>query len=345
MKAAFLTGLQQVELLEIPEPVLKDALDVKIRVEAVGICGSDMHYHRSGRIGAQQVHYPQSVGHECAGTVVEPGPGCERIQVGQRVAVEPALSCGHCDQCHAQRPHTCRNLRFMGCPDQAPGTLAERIVVPEIACHPVPQDMSAALAAVMEPFSIGVYAANLGQIQPGMSVGILGTGPIGLCILLALQIYPSLTLYATDLYQERLTMAERFGAHWTGHPTRLDMVSSILEHEPKGLDVVYECAGEQDTLDQAVELLKPGGRLVLVGIPESPRIHFNIDLLRRKELVLQNVRRQNGCMDEAIHRAQEGHVLLNPLITHTFNLSQVQSAFDLVAHYRDGVIKAVIHLP
>jgi len=284
------------------------------------------------------------VGHECAGRVVETGASCGRVRVGQRVAVEPAISCGTCDQCGEGRPHTCRNLRFMGCPGQAPGTLAEQIVVPEQACHPVPEALSPSLAAAVEPLSIGIYAAGLGLPRPGMAAGLLGTGPIGLCLLLSLQSGARPRVYATDLREERLDLARRWGACWTGSPEKEDVVSRILKEEPGGLDLVYDCAGEQSALDQAVELLKPGGRLVLVGIPESPKVEFNIDLLRRTQLVLQNVRRQNGCMDKAIDLARRRLSDLRALITHEFPLSEVQTAFDLVAGYKDNVIKAVIRL-
>jgi len=344
MKTALLTGLRRIEVVETPSPVLRNARDVKIKVEAVGICGSDVHYYVWGGIGAQKIRYPQTVGHECAGTVIEVGPSCRRVKVGQRVAIEPALSCGQCDQCKEGRPHTCRQLSFMGCPGQAPGTLSESIVVPETACYPVPGALSPPLAATVEPLSIGMYAASLGTPKPGMAVGILGTGPIGLCLLLALQTDVGPAVYATDLRSERLELAKRWGASWTASPEEVDIVSAVADKEPRGLDLVYECAGQQSTLDQAVALLKPGGRLVLVGIPESPKVEFEIDLLRRKELVLQNVRRQNEFMDSAIQLAERRRADLEALITHLFPLSQVQTAFDLAAAYGDKVIKAVICL-
>jgi L-iditol 2-dehydrogenase len=155
---------------------------------------------------------------------------------------------------------------------------------------------------------------------------------------------PSRT-YVTDLLNDRLGLAKRCGADWTGAPTSDDVVKAILEREPGGLDCVFECAGRQETLDQAVELLKPGGTLVMVGIAETDRVSFKLDSLRRKELRLQNVRRQNDCTAAAIGLVASGAVDVDPLATHHFGLAETKAAFDLVADYADGVIKAIIHVP
>ena len=129
---------------------------------------------------------------------------------------------------------------------------------------------------------------------------------------------------------------------WTASPGQRDIVAAIGEREPHGLDVVFECAGEQSTLDQAVDLLRPGGTLMMIGIPETERVSFNIDRLRRKEIRIQNVRRQNECVAPAIERVASGAIDVDPLVTHRFPLEQAQAAFDLVASYRDGVVKAII---
>jgi len=123
MKSAFLTGIRQLEIQEESKPVLSDPDQVLLRIDIVGVCGSDVHYYNTGRIGSQVVQYPYSVGHECSGTVVETGKNVRNLKVGDRVAVEPAMSCGKCDQCLQKRHHTCRKLRFLGCPGQADGSL------------------------------------------------------------------------------------------------------------------------------------------------------------------------------------------------------------------------------
>ena len=344
MKVAFFTGLRALEVLERPRPVLERPGDVLVRVDTLGVCGSDIHYYTAGRIGGQVIEYPATLGHECAGTVAEVGVGDDRLAKGQRVAIDPAISCGDCDQCRAGRAHTCRDLQFLGCPGQAPGAAAEYITIDAGSCYPIPDSMTMVQAALVEPLSVAIHARRLAGLQPGSAVGILGAGPIGLCTLLSVRALGLCRAFVTDLLDNRLGLAKRCGADWTGVPTRGDAVADILQEEPGGLDCVFECAGEQTALDQAVELLKPGGLLVLAGIPEGDQIHFRADALRRKELRLQNVRRQNDCTREAIDLVASGAVDVDPLATHHFGLAETKAAFDLVADYSDGVVKAIIHV-
>jgi L-iditol 2-dehydrogenase len=343
MRAAVMTGVSKIQVHEEPEPRLAGPRDVLVRIDAVGICGSDLHYFRQGRIGSQVVSYPFRAGHECAGTVLKIGAEVRRLRVGQRVAIDPLVACGACDQCRAGRPHTCRNQKFLGSAEQLPGALAEYLVMPAECCYPIPDSMTAAQAALVEPFSVGLYAARLAALEAGAKVGILGSGPIGLSVLLAARALAECRTYVTDLVEERLAMARRCGADWVGNAARQNIVAEIRELAPEGLDVVLECAGEQETLDQAAELLKPGGRALVVGIPDTDRISFDINLLRRNELTVQNVRRQNHCVGPALEMLSSGRVQADPLITHHFTLDEVQAAFDLVATRRDGVIKAIIH--
>lgn len=345
MKAAVLTGIRQMEVREVPDPVLRAHTDVLLRIRRVGVCGSDVHYYTQGRIGSQVVQYPYAVGHECSAEVLEVGRAVRRIKPGDRVAVEPAMSCGQCDQCRVGRPHTCRKIGFLGCPGQAEGCLGELLVMPEACCFPIAPATSLELAAMVEPLSISVYGVKLASaVTPDTRMAILGSGPIGLCALLAARAAGVQTVYVTDRIDSRCAMARRCGAVWTGNPDREDVVAAIAQREPLGVDVVLECCGQQAALDQAVDLLKPGGRLVLVGIPEVDRISFAIDAMRRKELVLQNVRRQNHCVEPALEAIESGTADVAPLITHRFPLARTKEAFDLVADYRDGVVKAMIEV-
>ena len=345
MIAAFLTGLREMEIREAPEPKLSGARDVLLRVERVGVCGSDVHYYTSGRIGSAVVQFPFIVGHECAGTVIEVGPEVSRFRPGQRVAIDPLVSCGECDQCLAGRPHTCRHQRFLGLPGQLDGSLVEYLVMPEDSCFAIPDSLTLDQAVVVEPLSIGLYAQRMSCLKSGTKIAILGSGPIGLCALLACRAAADCTAYLTDLIPERLKMASQCGAAWTGNPRISDVVKVIRDAEPLGVDLVFECAGQQEAIDQGIELLKPGGTLLIVGIPEVDRISFPIHTLRRKELAILNVRRQNQCMADAIAMVASGKVNVNPLMTHHFPLKETKAAFDLVAGYRDGVIKALIHIP
>jgi L-iditol 2-dehydrogenase len=344
MKAAVLTGIRKMELREILNPRIENDMDVLLKVGSIGVCGSDVHYYTTGRIGSQVVKYPFCVGHEFAATVVETGRRVKGLKPGAKVAVDPAMSCGKCDQCKVDRRHTCRNLRFLGCPGQAEGCLSEYIVMPAECCYPIKIDTTLEQAAIVEPLSVGLYAVKTSVPMKGARIGIFGAGPIGLSVLLAAHLGKAGTIYVTDKIDARLKASRRAGADWTGNPAKLDVVAEIAKQEPLLLDVVFECCGQQEALDQAVDLLKPGGRLMLVGIPEVDRVSFAINTLRRRELCIQNVRRQNACVQPALDLIEKGKIDVDFMITHRFPLDQSKAAFDLVAGYQDGVVKAMINL-
>lgn len=344
LKAAYLTGIREVEIRDVPEPELTNPTDVKLRVEAVGVCGSDMHYYRTGRIGDQVVQYPWTVGHEISAKVVEVGSDVAGLPPDGRVAVDPLIPCGQCDQCLSHREHTCRNQAFMGCPGQFPGALVEYLVIPARCCSPVPDSLTVEQTVLIEPFSIGLYSQRLAGDVSGAKIAVLGCGPIGLSVLLALRAGGECTVYMTDILDNRAALARELGAAWTGNPRTEDVVARILEAEPLGVDLAYECAGEQETADQCLELLSPGGTLMLVGIPEEDRISFEMNAMRRKEVRIQNVRRQNRCVAPAIEMIASGGADVGAMVTHRFPLGETGAAFDMVCDYRDDVVKAIIHL-
>ncbi len=344
MKAAFLTGIRGMEIRDVPDPQIAAPDDVLVRIDAVGVCGSDVHYYTTGAIGSQKIEYPWTVGHECAGTVLQVGGEVSGLAVGQRIAIDPLKSCGRCDQCLSGRSHTCRNQAFLACPGQLPGALAEYTVMPADCCFPVPDSMNDDEMTIVEPLSIGLYACKLAPENPPKRAAILGAGPIGLSVLLCLRAAGADEIFVTDLLPERLATAAAMGATWTGcHPAQ-DVVAEILDRAELGMDCVFECAGQQETLDQCAPLLRPGGTLVAVGIPELERVSFSPDVMRRKEIRLQNVRRQNGCVQGAIDLISSGRTDVMPMVTHHFDLDSSPEAFEMVADYRDGVIKAIINV-
>ena len=343
MKAFQLTALRQMELREVPDPQIRSPHDVLIRMKAVGVCGSDIHYYLTGRIGSQVVRYPFTVGHEGAGEVVAVGEAVTRLKPGDAVALDPAMPCGACDQCRAGRPHTCRNLKFLGTPGQAEGCLSEYVVLPEDSCFLLREGSSYEWGAFSEPLSIGVYAVRLAEEVKGKKIAILGSGPIGMSVLLPSLAYGAEAVYVTDKIDERLALAKKSGAAWTGNPDHEDVVAGILREEPPGIDLVFECCGQQEAVDQAVQLLKPGGRIMIIGIPEKDTWTFPVDELRHKEITIRNVRRQNGCVQEALDLIETGRVKVDPLITHHYPFEKTPEAFELVAGYRDGVMKAMIN--
>jgi len=346
MKAVYLTAPEKLILQNTPAPRLETPQDVLLRVRAVGVCGSDIHYFKSGKIGDQIIEYPWIVGHEAAAVVEEVGAAVTGVRRGDLVSIDPLIACGDCDQCRNGRRHTCRRQRFLGCPGQMQGCLAEYLVMPAACCFPVRKTNSLHDAVLVEPLSIGVYAVELmrrWQIEmESAAIGILGCGPIGLCVLAAARAAGLDTIFATEKLDYRLTAATRLGAIWTGNVERTDVVADILAQRPEGLNAVFDCSGDQQAFEQAIELLKPGGRFFIVGIPETDRVSFNISLLRRKEIAIQNVRRQNECVEKAINMIESGKGRADVLVTHSFGLADAQKAFETVAAYRDGVVKAVI---
>jgi L-iditol 2-dehydrogenase len=342
MKAAFLTGVRSLEIREIPAPQPAKDDDVLVRSRAVGICGSDLHYYLSDSVGGDRVSYPFIPGHECAGIVEEVGRGVRRVKPGDAVVVEPAVSCGTCDQCRMGRPHTCRKLLFLGHYGELTGGMAEFILAPERNCVPLPAKMTAVQGALAEPLSIGLYAAGLAGAVRGKTAAILGAGPIGLCAAMVLKAEGSGALYVTDKVEDRVKAAGTAGADWTGNPDREDVVAEVLKREPLGLDLVFECCGDQSALDQAVAILRPGGTLIVVGIPVEPRVTFDSSKVRRREIRIQNVRRQNRCLEKSVGMIHAGRVRPDYLATHFFKLDEAREAYETAAARRDGVIKAIV---
>jgi L-iditol 2-dehydrogenase len=342
MKAMMLTGIRAIEMREVPDPVLLNPEDVKIRIVALGICGSDIHYYTLGQIGSQKVTYPFTVGHESAGVVVETGPGVTRVRKGDLIAVEPAMWCGKCDQCLTGRHHTCRHLRFLGCPGQADGSLSEYIVMPEYSCFPLPVNLNSDHGSISEPLAIGIYAVKKAGEMKDAKIGILGFGPIGMSVMLAAKAREIREIYVTDKIDPRLAIASKERALWTGNPLYENITEIMKQKEPLGLDVVFECCGQQEAVDQAVDMLKPGGRLIIVGIPEFERWSLSVDNTRRREISVQFIRRQVDCVEDALEMMSSGKIDISNMVTHRFPFGKTKEAFDLVAGYQDGVMKAMI---
>jgi len=342
MKAMVLTGIRKMEMIEVPDPKIINDTDVLIKMERVGVCGSDIHYYTTGKIGSQVVEYPFAVGHEGAGKVVEIGSAVTHVKVGDEIAVEPAMPCWECDQRKAERPHTCRKLRFLGCPGQAEGCLSEFLVMPETSCFKLDKSMILDDGALSEPLAIGVYAVKQSIPMQGAAIGILGFGPIGMSVLLPAQADGAKSIYVTDKIEERLTIAKNLGVNYAGNPDEEDIVSKVAQLEPNMLDVVFECCGQQEALENAIDLLKPGGKLMMIGIPEFDNWQISADKGRRKEITFTNVRRQNHALEPTLEMMKNKAFDAHTMITHRYRFDQTKEAFDLVDNYADGVMKAMI---
>jgi L-iditol 2-dehydrogenase len=344
VRAVYLTGIGEFETRQVPDPKIINDTDVLIRIKSVGVCGSDLHYYATGRIGSQVVEFPFIVGHEASGVVEQTGIKGTKVKPGQRIAIDPAISCGQCDQCKSGRENTCRKLRFLGAPKQMEGALCDRIVLPEPSCYPIADSMTFEQATLSEPLAIAVYSVERSRLPENAHVGILGAGPIGMSVFHVLRTKGVGTVYVTDKIEDRLAFSKQLKPAWVGNPDRADIVKEISRLDPLLLDVVYECSGDAEAIRQAVQLLKPGGTLALVGIPEVDEISFRIHELRRKEITIVNIRREVHCTQKAIDLLARHEINMDSMVTHRFPLEETQKAFDVVANYRDGVMKAMITL-
>jgi len=216
-------------------------------------------------------------------------------------------------------------------------------VVPEESCF-ASKKLSFDELCLVEPLSIAVYAVKYALPLKNKNIGILGAGPIGLSTLTAARSHNAANIYVTDKINSRCEIAHKHGALWSGNPLKTDIVKEIEKNEPLLLDVVFECCGDQDAIDQAMQLLKPGGKLVIVGIHEAERISISTDLMRRREITIYNVRRQNESTFDALKLIESGKYNVDLMVTHHFSINESQKAFDTVANYKDGVLKAIINV-
>ena len=337
-----LTGIRKIEQLERPIPTLKNQADVLIRIKTVGVCGSDIHYFTEGRIGTQVVKFPFTIGHECSGVVEKTGSLVNHVKPGDLVAVDPSIHCGTCDQCLAGRPHTCRHNLFLGCPGQLEGCLSEYIVMPEYTCFVMDQTFNPTMAALIEPLTIGTYSVELAKTEfQDKTIGIFGAGPIGWSVLNVLKTRNAYRIFCFEPLDYRRTKATESGADFTYDPFEKDALETISAVEPLLLDIVFDCSGEQKAINDAIRILKPGGKLVLTGIPPHGLYTFDMDMMRRKEITVINVRRQNHCIEKSIGLVKDG-LPIEKMVSHRFQPQQTQQAFDLVSSYQDGVMKAMI---
>jgi L-iditol 2-dehydrogenase len=345
VKAARLYGPRdiRVERINRPEPA---AGEVLIRVRAVGICGSDVHYFEDGGIGDAKISGPHELGHEFAGEIVALGPGVEGPRVGTPVAVEPAIPCGQCEFCLQGNPNLCPDIVFVSTPPRG-GSLTEFLTHPAGLVFPMVEGLTFADSAMLEPLGVAIHTVNLGKLRPGDTAAVLGSGPIGLLTMQVAKLGGARAVYVTDLIPERLELARRLGAAGVLKADAVDPVVWVKDQTAgRGVDVVFEAAWAAETVAQAVAMAKPGGRVVVAGIPSAARdtISFPASSARRKGLTIKLVRRMKHTYPRAMALVQQGLVDVHSLITHRFSLEEAAQAFDLVSRRADGVVKAMVEM-
>lgn len=335
MKVLRLHSKGQLRLHEEEIPVPKDG-EALVRVRAVGVCGSDLHWLGEGGIGDARLEHPLVLGHEFAGEVTS------GALAGRRVAVDPAIPCGRCEFCQQGNPNFCEHLHFAG-HGQDDGALREFVAWPERLLHLLPENLSLADGAMLEPLGVALHAVDLGKVRPGMAVGVYGCGPIGLLIIQLVRLCGATQIIATDKLPHRLEMACELGAE-VGILARQgeEMKDVLAETGKHGVHVAFEAAGENAAVETAVETARPGGRVVLVGIPGDDVTSFRASTARRKGLTIKLCRRMKHTYPRAIDLVSRGLVDISSLVTASYPLEQAEQAFA-AASRRDG-IKLIITL-
>jgi L-iditol 2-dehydrogenase len=346
MLAARLHGPSDLRLERVPHPGPPGRAQVLLRVKITGVCGSDLHSYADARIGDREVRNPLILGHEFSAVVEMSGPDSldgrfEPIRPGTRVAVDPAQPCGHCELCEKGDPNLCRRLHFCGSSPDG-GSLCEWMHMPARSCFPVPEMIDDVQAALLEPLGVAMHAADLARIRVAESAAILGAGPLGLLILQVVKLAGADPVFITDKFTWRLELAAKYG----GVPIHCDRQEAIQriqkETRGRGVDVALEAAWADRSVEEAAEIARPGGRVVLVGIPSDDRIAMKHSTARRKGLTIVMCRRMKQIYPRVINLTLRGMVDLEGIVSHRFPLERVVDAFALNAAYQDNVVKMII---
>jgi L-iditol 2-dehydrogenase len=314
--------------------------EVQVRVEAVGVCGSDLHAYTEGAVGSMPNVYPMVLGHEPAGRIVKTGAGVSGLAAGDRGALEPALYCYHCEFCLSGHHNVCANIRFLSNPHH-PGFFRELVNLPVTNFLPIPNGMSFSEAALAEPLAIGLHSLRVASIRPGETVAVIGAGPIGLLTIAALRATEAGRIWAVEPLAHRRELARGIGADAVLEPA--EAVQEILKGTgQRGVDCAIDCAAGEQTTNQAIQLTRNAGRVALTGIHSTANVSMDGSAMRRKELTIFNVRRSNHETHEALELLGEQARWFAPLLTHTRSIERIDEAFAIASQYRDGVGKMMV---
>jgi L-iditol 2-dehydrogenase len=343
MKAVKWYAPRDMRLVDADKPTPKSN-EALLRIESVGVCGSDLHYYLDGRIGSAVIKTPLVLGHEFGGIVEEVGSEADRSLIGKRVAVEPGIPCMKCEWCIKGHYNVCLNMRFPGGPPHD-GAFCEYYCVHAGFCYPVPESISAADSAMIEPLAVAIHTIELAHLKPGETVAILGLGPIGLLVAQVAKFAGAGYVYGTDLHEYRVQAGYKYGVDEAINASKHDQVAEVMRATHKrGVDVVLDCARSSDTMGIACRVAKPTGRCVLTGISGEEEDPLPVGVARRKELTLQWCRRFLYNFPTAIDLAARGKIDIRSLVTHSFPLEKTRDAFELVCANQDGVLKASIDM-
>jgi L-iditol 2-dehydrogenase len=342
MRAARLYAPRIMRYDDVPEPQAPCDTDVVVRVGAVGLCGSDLHYYCDGHIGTSVAAEPLVLGHEFAGTIEAVGAGVRGLQVGDRVAVDPAIPCGRCEVCLEGHPNICPTVRFAGTPP-TDGALRELLAWPAQQVIRLPDGMDLDTGAALETLGVCLHALNLSHLRLADKVAVLGVGPIGLLIVRLARLSGAAEIFVTDPNPKRLAAALALGADEAIQVGVGEPVADIVRLTGgRGVDVSFEAAGALETPQQGIDMLRPGGTLVLVGICPEDRIPLAASTSRRKGVTIKLSRRMKHVYPRTIALVQRGMVDLQQIISHHYPLAQTAEAFDHLAGADTDALKIII---
>lgn len=341
MKTAVMTAIGKIEFVKRPIPQITDQ-EVLVKLEYVGICGSDLHYYETGRIGGFIVTPPFVLGHEAAGVVVEIGPAVKNLKIGDRVALEPGKTCGTCAFCKTGRYNLCPDVIFFATPP-VDGVFQEYVAHVADLCFKLPDEVSSLEGALIEPLSIGFHAARQGGATAGQTAVVMGAGCIGLVALLALKAMGVTRVYIVDVLQNRLDKARELGAAAAINAREQDVVQVVRDlTDGQGCDLVIETAGTEITTRQAMEITKKGATIVLVGYSARGEMTLPVSMALDKELTFKTVFRYRHIYPIAIEAAASGAIDLKRIVTNLYEFDNLAAAMDESCHKKAEIVKAVV---
>lgn len=343
MKVAVMNGVGKMGFVEreIPQPADNEVL---VKLEYVGICGSDMHYYETGRIGDYVVEPPFVLGHEPGGVVVEVGKNVTHLKVGDRVALEPGKTCGHCEYCKEGKYNLCPDVVFFATPP-VDGVFQEYVAHEAALCFKLPENVDTLEGALIEPLAVGFHAANQGGAHAGQTAVVFGAGCIGLVSMMALKAEGVSRVYVVDIMQKRLDKAMELGAAGVINSMNTDVQEEIGRlTEGKGVDLVIETAGMEVTTRQAIHVTKKGATIVLVGYSKTGEMTLPLSLALDKELTFKTVFRYRHIYPMAIEAVASGKVNLKGIVSNIFNFDDIQAAMDKSVSDKANIVKSVVKI-
>jgi L-iditol 2-dehydrogenase len=342
MKAAVLTSLKNVSVEEIEVPAPKEN-EVLIKLRAVGLCGSDIHYYEHGKIGNYVVEKPIILGHEAAGEIVEIGKSVTNFKVGQRVTIEPGATCGVCEYCQSNRYNLCPDVEFLATPPYD-GAFCEYVAMRADLVFPIPDNMSYETAALVEPFSVGLHAIRRGGLEPNETVLITGMGPIGLLTAAAAKMAGAKTIIGVDLEQNRLDVAKRMGVIYTINLQKDSLEEKVQEYTGgTGVDLAIDASGSPKAVAGGIASVRRGGRVTVVGLSSGDEVPVNMNDIVDNEIDIRGVFRYHNTYPTAIEILSNGEIDIEQIITDKYSLDETSQAFKKAVTDKRNTLKVMVY--